>query len=75
VFELKGKLQYYFQENSKLDFAKCFENEEWLEKLAYLADIYRPIPGQVLDFCERRVPYYSQESNKLIAAVFDFLHV
>jgi hypothetical protein len=39
VFELKGELQDYFQENSKPDFAKCFEDEEWLEKLSYLADI------------------------------------
>jgi hypothetical protein len=34
-------LQYYFQENIRPDFAKCFEEEEeWLEKLAYLADIF-----------------------------------
>jgi hypothetical protein len=35
----------------------------------------RPIRGQVLDFCERRVCCHSQESNIHIAAVFDFLHV
>jgi hypothetical protein len=40
VFKVKGELQDYFQE-SKPDFAKCFENEEWLEKLAYLADIFQ----------------------------------
>jgi hypothetical protein len=40
VFELKGELQNYFQENSKPDFAKFFEDEEWLEKLSYLADIF-----------------------------------
>jgi hypothetical protein len=40
VFELKGELQDYFHENSGPDFAKCFEVEEQLEKLAYLADIY-----------------------------------
>jgi hypothetical protein len=39
VFELKGELQDYFQENSRPDFAKCFEDEEWLEKLSYLVDI------------------------------------
>jgi hypothetical protein len=40
VFELKGELQHYLQENSKPDFAKCFEDKEWLEKLTYLADIF-----------------------------------
>jgi hypothetical protein len=40
VFDLKGELQSYFQENSMADFAKCFEDEEWLEKLVYLADIF-----------------------------------
>jgi hypothetical protein len=40
VCELKGELEDYFQENSRPDFAKCFEDEEWLEKLAYLADIF-----------------------------------
>jgi hypothetical protein len=40
VFELKGELQNYFQENSRQDFAKCLEEEEWLEKVAYLADIF-----------------------------------
>jgi hypothetical protein len=39
VSELKVELQDYFLEHSGLDFEKCFENEEWLEKLAYLADI------------------------------------
>jgi hypothetical protein len=40
VFELKGELQDYFQENSRPNFAKCFEDEEWLEKLTYLADTF-----------------------------------
>jgi hypothetical protein len=40
VFELKGELQDYFQENNRPDLAKCFEDEEWLEKLVYLADIF-----------------------------------
>jgi hypothetical protein len=40
VFEVKGELHDYFQENSRPDFAKCFEDEEWLEKLASLADIF-----------------------------------
>jgi hypothetical protein len=40
VFELKDELQDYFQENSTLDSANYFEDEEWLEKLAYLADIF-----------------------------------
>lgn len=34
VFELKGELQDYVQENSNPDSAKCFKDEEWLEKLA-----------------------------------------
>jgi hypothetical protein len=41
VFELKGELQDCFQENNRPDFAKCFEDEEWLKKLACLADIFR----------------------------------
>jgi hypothetical protein len=40
VFELKGELQEYFKENSRPDFSECFEGEEWLQKLAYLADIF-----------------------------------
>jgi hypothetical protein len=35
VFELKGELQEYSQGNSRPDFAECFEDEEWLQKLAY----------------------------------------
>lgn len=38
-------------------------------------DIYWPIPGQVLDLCERQGPCHSQGGNKHIAAVFDFLYV
>jgi hypothetical protein len=38
-------------------------------------EIYWPIPGQVLDLCERRFSCHWQESNKHVAAVFDFLHV
>jgi hypothetical protein len=41
VFELKAELQFYFQENSRPDFAKCSEDKEWLEKLAYIEDIFR----------------------------------
>jgi hypothetical protein len=40
VSKLKGELQDYFQENNRPDFAMCFEDEEWLKKLAYLADIF-----------------------------------
>jgi tRNA(Ile)-lysidine synthase TilS/MesJ len=40
MFELKGELQDYFQASSKPDFAKCFEDEEWPEKLAYIAHIF-----------------------------------
>jgi hypothetical protein len=40
VFELKGELQDCFQDNNKPDFAKCFEEVEWLEKLAYLEEIF-----------------------------------
>jgi hypothetical protein len=40
VFKLKGELQDYFQENSRPDFDKCFGDKEWLEKLAYLPDIF-----------------------------------
>jgi hypothetical protein len=40
VFELKDELQEYLQENSWPDFAECFEDEESLQKLAYLADIF-----------------------------------
>jgi hypothetical protein len=29
-----------FKENSRPDFAKYFEDGEWLEKLAYLLDIF-----------------------------------
>jgi hypothetical protein len=38
MFELKGELQDYFQETVSQIF-QCFEDEEWLEKRVYLADI------------------------------------
>lgn len=31
-----------FQENRRPDFAGCFEDEEWLQKLTFLADIFDP---------------------------------
>jgi hypothetical protein len=40
VSNLIGELQDYFQENSRLEFAKCFEEEELLKKLAYLENIF-----------------------------------
>ena len=40
--ELKGELQDPFQENRRPEFAGCFEDEEWLQKLAFLADIFDP---------------------------------
>jgi hypothetical protein len=40
IFWQKGELQDYFQENSRPDFAKCFEGEKWLEQLASLAYIF-----------------------------------
>ena len=30
----------YLQETNKQDFAKCFEDEHWLQNLSYLADIF-----------------------------------
>lgn len=40
VFELNDELQEYFQGNNKPDFAKCFEDEKWLQRLAYMADMF-----------------------------------
>jgi hypothetical protein len=40
VSKLKCELQDYIQENRRTDFATGFQDEEWLEKLAYLADIF-----------------------------------
>jgi hypothetical protein len=40
VIELKGELQDYFQENRRPDFARRSEDEKWLEKLSYLANIF-----------------------------------
>ena len=39
-FDLKDELQKYFQENNKKNFAKCFEDEKWLQRLIYLAYIF-----------------------------------
>ena len=39
MFELKDELQKYFQETNKQDFANCFEDEHWLKRLSYLADM------------------------------------
>jgi hypothetical protein len=56
---LKGELQDYCHQNSSPDFVKCFEDEKWLEKLTYLADIFHHMnqlnkslqgPGQNVDF-------------------------
>ncbi|XP_068115889.1 zinc finger BED domain-containing protein 5-like [Hyperolius riggenbachi] len=41
VFELKSELQEYFQQISNAHFSGCFEDGEWLQKLAYLADIFQ----------------------------------
>jgi hypothetical protein len=62
VLGLKGELQDYFQKNSTPEFAKCFEDEEWLEKLAYLADIFHHMnqlnkaPEKLFDF-KRQDPW------------------
>jgi hypothetical protein len=40
VSELEGELQDYFQGNVRPGFAECMENEDWLEKVVYLADIF-----------------------------------
>ena len=40
IFELKDKLQEYFQRSNKQVFAKCFEGKKWPQRLAYLADIF-----------------------------------
>ena len=39
MFGLKDELKKYLQEANKQDFAKCFEDEHWLQRLSYLADI------------------------------------
>jgi hypothetical protein len=41
VFELREELYQYFKEHGKVYFASCFEDNIWLHKLAYLADIYQ----------------------------------
>jgi hypothetical protein len=33
---MEDELQDYFLENSRPGFAECFEEKEWLQKLAYL---------------------------------------
>lgn len=43
LFQLQDPLLEYFKENGDQDFAKCFEDEEWMFKLAYLADIFSHI--------------------------------
>ena len=40
VFELKDELQKYFHETIKEDFANCSEDEHWMQRLSYLADIF-----------------------------------
>jgi hypothetical protein len=37
VIVLKREFQGYFHQNSRSDFANCFEDEQWLEKLAYFS--------------------------------------
>lgn len=43
LFQLQDPLLEYFKENGDSDFANCFEDEEWMLKLAYLADIFSHI--------------------------------
>lgn len=40
MFELKDEWQKYFQVTNNQDFVKCFEDEHWLQRLSYLADIF-----------------------------------
>lgn len=40
LFELKDELQEFFQEKNKTGFAKCFEDEKWLQSSAHFADIF-----------------------------------
>jgi hypothetical protein len=40
AFELKDVLQDYFQEDCRPEFAKYSEDEEWLQKLAYLQTFF-----------------------------------
>ncbi len=41
VSELKDEMHAHFQQNDKKNFTKCFEDQMWVQILAYLADIFR----------------------------------
>lgn len=43
LYDLKDPLLDYFTENGQLHFAECFRDDEWIRKLAYLADIFQHI--------------------------------
>ena len=40
VFVLRDELQKYIQGTNKQDFAMCFEDVLWLQRLSYIADIF-----------------------------------
>ena len=43
VFELRDELHKYVQETNKHDFAICLEDDHWLQRLSYFADIFHDI--------------------------------
>ncbi len=40
LYQLQNELIEYFHDNNRQEFAECFEDEDWLLKLMYLADIF-----------------------------------
>jgi hypothetical protein len=41
VFELREELQLFFKDSNKDSFSNLLGDTKWLQKLAYLADIYQ----------------------------------
>jgi hypothetical protein len=65
AFEQKGELQDYFLESSRPGFAKRFEDEEWLEILAYFTHIfstYAPVEQDSASTRRKRFDFKRQDS-------------
>ncbi len=41
VYEMREELLTFFKNNKKVHFTDCLEDAKWVQKLAYLADIFR----------------------------------
>lgn len=71
LFELKDELQEFFQEKNKTGFAKCFEDEKWLQSSAHFADIFHHM-NQLNETLQRPGEKVFISSDKIISMLIFF---